>query len=179
MQSMLDPNPAQAIGRQINLIVIHCSASPNGATVDAKTIDGWHASRGFHRHLVTDKPLARPELLHIGYHYVVRYDGMVELGRSESEIGAHVEGFNAHSIGVCMTGTDKFTRYQWYQLKGLVHQLAGRYPAARICGHRDLSPDQNRDGIIEPFEWLKTCPGFDVASWRARGMEPLPENVLP
>ena len=23
------------------------------------------------------------------------------------------------------------------------------------------------DGIIEPNEWLKTCPGFDVAAWLA------------
>ncbi|WP_230371150.1 hypothetical protein [Paludibacterium denitrificans] len=47
--------------RAINLIVIHCSASPNGKQLAkngqtaATTIDVWHSTRGFHRQL---KPLS-------------------------------------------------------------------------------------------------------------------------
>lgn len=37
-------------------------------------------------------------------------------------------------------------------------------------GHRDLSPDIDGDGVVERHEWLKTCPGFDVAAWLASGM---------
>ncbi|MBP0439454.1 peptidoglycan-binding domain-containing protein [Tianweitania sediminis] len=40
-----------------------------------------------------------------------------------------------------------------------------RYPGIRWCGHRDLSPDRNGNGIIEPFEHLKACPVFDVIPW--------------
>jgi hypothetical protein len=29
-------------------------------------------------------------------------------------------------------------------------------------GHRDLSPDLNGDGIIQPGEWTKMCPCYDV-----------------
>jgi hypothetical protein len=29
-------------------------------------------------------------------------------------------------------------------------------------GHRDLSPDLDGNGHIEPDEWMKQCPGFDV-----------------
>jgi hypothetical protein len=31
-----------------------------------------------------------------------------------------------------------------------------------VCGHRDLSPDKNGNGEIEPEEWMKACPCFDA-----------------
>jgi hypothetical protein len=31
-----------------------------------------------------------------------------------------------------------------------------------VCGHRDLSPDLNGNGEIEPEEWIKQCPCFDT-----------------
>lgn len=34
--------------------------------------------------------------------------------------------------------------------------------ATRVCGHRDLSLDLNGNGEIEPEEWIKACPCFDV-----------------
>ena len=36
------------------------------------------------------------------------------------------------------------------------------YPGSRLCGHRDLSPDLNHNGEIEPEEWMKACPCFDA-----------------
>lgn len=36
--------------------------------------------------------------------------------------------------------------------------------AHRVVGHRDLSPDVNGNGVVEPEEWVKVCPCFDVAS---------------
>ncbi len=37
---------------------------------------------------------------------------------------------------------------------------------SRVCGHRDLSPDLNGNGEIEPEEWIKACPCFEVkAEW--------------
>ena len=38
------------------------------------------------------------------------------------------------------------------------------YPGSRLCGHRDLSPDLNGNGEIEPEEWIKECPCFDAAA---------------
>ena len=49
-----------------------------------------------------------------------------------------------------------------YALRLLVHQLEQRFPGCRVCGHRDLSPDLNGDGEIEPEEWIKACPCFEV-----------------
>lgn len=163
--------------RDINLIVIHCSASPNGKRKTVAEIDADHSARGFKRRPELIGYNA-PKLLHIGYHYVIYANGPVTVGRGEREVGAHVASFNANSIGICMVGTSAYSAEQWASLRRLVDGLQQRYPLARVVGHRDLSPDQNRNGIVEPFEWLKTCPGFDVANWLKRGKQPLAENLL-
>ena len=41
-------------------------------------------------------------------------------------------------------------------------QLKEMFPKAIIKGHRDLSPDKNKNEKIEKNEWLKECPCFDA-----------------
>lgn len=177
------------MSRLINRLVIHCSATADGddlfrgqsGTPGFKTpielIDAWHAARDFHR-----QPAARainnPNLSAIGYHYVIYTNGAVVTGRGDGEIGAHAAGFNRDSIGICLVGTGRFTRDQWASLKGCVEALLKRYPRAAVVGHRDLSPDINGDGRITSNEFTKTCPGFDVAAWRAGGMAPLAAHLI-
>lgn len=163
---------------QISKIVIHCSATQNGKSLRTKTetaaqrIDGWHKQRGFQRaHYHFSK--FNPHLQHIGYHYVIDVDGTVETGRTIGEIGAHVRGHNTGSVGICLVGGitidgknhGRYTAKQWQALHKLLRELESQFPAARICGHRDLSPDLNKDGKITRNEWLKDCPCFDVWSW--------------
>lgn len=163
--------------RSVNLIVVHCSASPNGARLTAAEIDGWHKARGFKR-LDAFRARQNPSLGSIGYHFVLRVNGAIETGRHLDEVGAHVMGNNKTSIGVCMVGLDRFTPIQWERLAANIGGLLRTYPNARVCGHRDLSPDQDNDGLVEPWEWLKICPGFSVADWLANAMQPLPAHVL-
>ena len=182
--------------RPINSIVIHCSASPNADSLyrgqagqanfrnPAQTIDSWHAERGFHR---ADEFLRRqePNLKAIGYHYVIDRAGLVWCGRHVDEVGAHAQGYNAKSIGICLVGMDQFSPAQWTNLAYLVTaevaRLTGRNGPAdrnkpltvpecaswarkhslRIVGHRDL-PNVH-----------KTCPNFDVGTWLAGKMAPL------
>lgn len=160
--------------RAIRDIVIHCSASPNGKPVSAQEIDSWHRQRGFKR----TAPVGQPHLPHIGYHYVIDVDGTVTEGRSLGEIGAHVAGSNARSIGICLVGTDRFTPAQWASLKAIRADLRAGFSTVRWCGHRDYSPDQNGDGVIEPWEFIKTCPGFDVVAWVLADGVPDPAHVL-
>jgi N-acetyl-anhydromuramyl-L-alanine amidase AmpD len=160
--------------RHIKFIVVHCSASPNGRAVSAQEIDAWHRQRGFRRRA----PVGQPHLPHIGYHYVIDIDGTVTEGRSLGEIGAHVAGSNARSIGICMIGTDRYTREQWDALANLRDDLTLTFPEAKWLGHRDFSPDQDGDGVIEPWEFIKTCPGFDVAEWIRNGGLPRQANLL-
>ncbi len=177
--------------RFVNELVIHCSASKNGDSLftgligqsifrtPVEIIDAWHAKRGFHRSSEWRERF-NPRLAAIGYHLVIYTSGCIETGRHMDEIGAHVAGSNAHSIGICMIGTDQFKRAQWESLASVVFELEQRYKAVknlRVLGHRDLSPDANGDGTIEPREWLKTCPGFDVASWLKAGRKPDPKHV--
>jgi N-acetylmuramoyl-L-alanine amidase len=141
------------------LIVLHCSATKPSQDIGADTIAEWHISRGFGG---------------IGYHFVIRRNGALEAGRPLEDIGAHVAGHNSNSVGVCMVGglddqgrsfsnsPDQYTGEQWVTVNAVIDFLRALYPAAKVCGHRDLSPDLNRDGRIEPSEWLKTCPGFDA-----------------
>lgn len=165
------------MARPISTIVIHCSASPNGRRVTAEDIDSWHKARGFRRDRAA-LPKCEPNLKHIGYHYVIYHDGRVRAGRDESEVGAHVQGHNLHSIGICMVGTDRYSDAQWFSLATLIPRVHARYPDAAIKGHRDLSPDKDGDGVVEKHEWLKTCPGFDVVRWLANDMKPQAEHRL-
>lgn len=145
--------------RKINKIVIHCSATREGQPHNAADIERWHKAQGWKK---------------IGYHYVVLLDGTIEKGREEAEVGSHVKGHNSDSIGVVYIGglaangvTPKDTRTdaQKAALLSLIKLLKAKYPEAKVMGHRDLSPDKDKDGVVEPHEWLKACPSFDVSSW--------------
>ena len=120
--------------RTITLVVLHCSSVRPDQNSSAAQIDTWHRQRGFH--------------LGIGYHYVVRRNGQIELGRPEWMIGAHCVNHNAHSIGVCYEGglnargqpEDTRTPEQKSALRALLKDLHRRYPQALIVGHHDLNP---------------------------------------
>ncbi len=47
----------------------------------------------------------------------------------------------------------------------LCRRLSKKYPNAIILGHRDLSPDLDKDGVVEPNEWMKQCPCFNAGLW--------------
>lgn len=166
----------------IKLIVIHCAASKNGRSLAtphesaAQVIDRWHKEAGFHRTAANVAECNR-HLKYIGYQYVIDTTGRVETGRRVGETGAHVRGHNTGSVGICLVGTNAFTVAQWDAMRVLVNELRERFPLARICGHRDLSPDKNGDGVIMPDEWIKICPGFTVANWLNRGERPLSGHI--
>lgn len=163
--------------RAVDLIVIHCSATPNGRPVTTAQIDAWHVARGFERQLAW-RNRQNPELSAIGYHFVVYANGAIATGRHLDEVGAHVVGNNKSSLGVCLVGINKFSRAQWQSLAANIGGLLRMFPAAKVCGHRDLSPDRDNDGLVQPWEWLKSCPGFDVRAWGRRDYKPDPANIL-
>lgn len=135
--------------RIINLIVVHCSATRGDCTLSPEDLDRLHRRRGFNG---------------TGYHYYIRKDGTVHLTRPIERVGAHAKGFNAHSIGICRgRPADTRTSAQRATLRQLIGQLQEKFPGCRVCGHRDLSPDLNGNGEIEPEEWIKSCPCFEVA----------------
>lgn len=175
--------------RPVSLIVIHCSATPNGRRTTVDDIDRWHRERGFSRQTQW-RERQNPQLLAIGYHYIIYASGTVATGRHLDEVGAHAQGYNQRSTGICLVGTDRFSPAQWDSLAHLltaeVARVTGRNgPADRnnpltrsacaawgsgrgiaIHGHRDLP------GV------RKACPGFDVQAFLSGGMAPLPDHLL-
>lgn len=131
--------------RKINLIVIHCAATKPNQDIGRAEIDRWHRERGW---------------LGIGYHFVIRRNGKVENGRPLEKAGAHVQGLNANSIGICLVGglnakgqpAPEFTAEQWDALETLVRTLKKQFPDARIAGHNEFA--------------AKACPSFNVQEWR-------------
>lgn len=127
--------------RQIDMIIVHCTATPAGREVSVAEVDRWHRARGFRS---------------IGYHYLVGLDGSVAVGRPEAQTGAHCAGHNARSIGVCYVGgldskgrpADTRTAQQRSALRRLLTALRRRYPGAAIHGHREFT--------------AKACPCFDA-----------------
>lgn len=84
-----------------------------------------------------------------------------------SQVGAHCQGDNATSLGICCVGAgdalpvceEYMTLTMWDSLLRLVGQLRAAYrvPIARVVGHRER-PSGRAQG--------KTCPGFEVAVMR-------------
>ena len=150
--------------RNIDSIIVHCSATKAGQDFTATDIDRWHRERGFNG---------------IGYHYVICLDGKLEKGRDVALVGAHCKGWNERSIGICYIGgldengrpADTRTNAQKRVLYQIMMDLQREYNILQVLGHRDTSPDLNGDGVIEPYEYVKVCPCFDVKEFLRSGRE--------
>jgi len=127
--------------RTITLIIIHCSATPEGKSLSAEACRQDHIRhRGFRD---------------IGYHFYITRDGEIHPGRPLEKVGAHCRNHNAHSIGICYEGgldadgqaKDTRTLEQRGSLLALLRELKKNFPKALIVGHHDLNP-------------LKECPCY-------------------
>lgn len=126
------------------MVVLHCSATqdyPKGHAafdlIGAADIDQWHRKRGWRE---------------IGYHFVIRRTGVIEEGsRHWTEYGAHVEGHNINSLGVCYVGTRWPTDEQVDSLLGVFGMIWTRWGIhpEKWFGHYE-------------FNSQKTCPGISM-----------------
>ena len=130
------------VPRSIQYIVVHCSATRANIPFTEEQLLKCHLQRGFK---------------YIGYHFYITRDGELHHCRPVSEPGAHVRGFNRHSIGICYEGgldedgkpKDTRTLEQKGALLALLRELKRQFPKALIVGHHDLNP-------------MKGCPCFDA-----------------
>lgn len=144
--------------RKITRIFVHCTASWQNSTDEASL-----------RKEFKDKGWKRP-----GYHYVIFPDGHICQMLDESEVANGVYGYNQNSVHVAwvggiaysaafkLTSVDNRTKCQKLALFDLLTKLKLRYRDAQIMGHRDISPDLNHNGVIDPWERIKDCPCFDA-----------------
>lgn len=139
--------------RNIKYIAVHCTASHQSMTIEG-----------------LKQEFRRKGWVNPGYHYVVSPDGKITQLLDEDKVSNGVKGFNSVSINVAYIGgidtkgkpTDNRTDEQKASLRLLLKMLHKKYPAAVIQGHRDFSPDLNKDGKITPNEWMKACPCFNA-----------------
>ncbi len=128
--------------RQINRIIIHCTATPEGRHHTVADVRKWHIAQGWKD---------------IGYHFLIQLDGQVSEGRPIEQVGAHVKGHNSDSIGVVYVGgcdknmkpKDTRTEAQKLALRDLVGLLKKKYPHSTVHGHNE-------------FDKGKACPSFNV-----------------
>lgn len=141
--------------RDIKYIFVHCTASYQSTTTEVSLraefkAKGWSAP---------------------GYHYVVKTDGNIIKMLDEEKVANGVAGYNKMSIHVAWIGgidrqhpkgIDNRTQAQKVALYDLVAKMKMKYRKAKILGHRDISPDKNGNGVVDPWERIKACPCFDA-----------------
>lgn len=139
--------------RNIKYIAVHCTASHQSMTIEG-----------------LKQEFRRKGWVNPGYHYVVSPDGKITQLLDEDKVSNGVKGYNSETINVAYIGgidtngkpIDNRTDAQKASLRSLLKMLHKKYPAAVIQGHRDFSPDLNKDGKITPNEWMKACPCFNA-----------------
>lgn len=160
------------VRNKTELVVWHCSATAPDWHGHSADIDAMHKAKGWDG---------------IGYHLVISREGAVQWGEDPRKQGAHAKGVNLISIAVCMVGgvdsngdaENNFTPEQWESARATLLFLNRMYPEAEHVGHRDLSPDLDRDGRISFDEYMKQCPCFSVRQWIENDLQPVLELYAP
>lgn len=150
---------------QVRYIVFHTlgAVDASGAPVDldqgVEEIHRYHRSLGWSG---------------VGYHWLVRKDGSLEVGRPVSAMGAHCRGINHRSIGIAMSGHGDLAAWTPEQTEtavALAATLAREYgiDLPDIVGHREINklidagevPEFGSDGLSN--RTFKSCPGVRVS----------------
>lgn len=165
-------------------IVIHHSSSSDGATRDWDGIRKYHMSYRYQGEIISqgqwDNYMRDGKTIglevpwrDVGYHFGIEdVNGVLQVmtGRKIGDIGAHAQGFNSRSVGICCVGNfDKVapSTELIFILKSLCRQLQIEFgiPRDQVIGHRETfgMPD------CPPAPSPKTCPGrmFDMDSFRS------------
>lgn len=133
--------------RDINKIILHCSATKEGKDFDVNDIREWHIQQNF---------------VDVGYHYVIKIDGTIQDGRNIRTTGAHCKGQNYGSIGICYiggldsngNGKDTRTKEQQESLYSLIDELLIAY-------------DLTIDDVYCHYQFAKKlCPCFKIEDFK-------------
>jgi len=130
--------------RNITHIVIHCTATPQTATVAS-----------IQRHWRDVLKWRSP-----GYHIIITPDGRLHRLAEDAAVTNGVAGHNSASLHVSYIGgvnsnnrpQDNRTQPQRRALRTVVEYWQRLYPSAQVLGHRDFP------------RVAKACPSFDVRS---------------
>lgn len=119
-------------------IILH-HAEAKSASVEE--VNRWHLERGW---------------TGIGYHFYIRKDGRIYRGRPEWAVGAHAQGHNSRSVGICCEGSymsETMPKAQFDALVGLVREEMAKYPGAKVLRHKDVN-STDCPGVNYPWKAL-------------------------
>lgn len=162
------------MSRKINYIFIHCTAGYG----NVKSIENyWFNTLKWKTG---------------GYHRIVDLDGTINKMYDFSNITNGVLNYNSNSIHISYIGgversnvnkaLDSRTDAQKESIKECILEALEWCKANGqevddliILGHRDISPDKNLNGIVDPNERIKECPSFDATDeyWYMMGSRAL------
>lgn len=128
--------------RRIDYLVVHCTATPQTATV-AGILNYWETQLGWRNP---------------GYHIIIPPDGHSVRLLADEVPSNGVAGYNAHALhvsyigGIDAAGNPKDTRTaaQKAELQRILKRWRQAHPKARIQGHKDFP------GVT------KACPSFNA-----------------
>lgn len=133
--------------REINEIILHCSATKESQYVTIDDIRRWHKQKGY-----TD----------IGYNWVIDRNGYLCKGRDINQVPAHCLGHNKNSIGICYIGgldskgksKDTRTDEQKKTMYQIVRELMNTYKLTleQVHCHNEYA--------------VKDCPCFKIEQFR-------------
>ena len=151
---------------QPTAVVAHFDAASWDTT--AAEINEWHRQRNFY-------PRGSGPYPYMGYHYLVRRAGDVQVGRTLDVIGTHCLGWNDRALGICLSGGlmgDYPTPAQKNTLAQLCAALMKRFaiPLERYYHHRELNSTNcpgglNKLEMIDKIRGYATMPKIEVKQY--------------
>lgn len=126
------------------LVHLHCTATPDddNTRVTIESIRQYHMKEKGYQD--------------IGYHFVIRRDGGLEIGRKIDLYPASIEGHNVDAVAVAYIGSQKPSTAQISTLLVLADRFSEDFglDQTKWVGHYELNPH-------------KLCPGIDMELVRA------------
>ena len=133
--------------RNIIRVILHCAVTRTDQNISVEDIRRWH----------TDPKPKGNGWSDIGYHYYIRLDGTIEIGRPLNIVGSHARGRNTGSIGICFEGGLLPSGEKWHEpmieqsvsckkLLSSLNVVLGK--KLEVNGHYEFSD--------------KTCPNFKI-----------------
>lgn len=138
--------------RQINKIIIHCSASERAEDDNFDRLVEFHTSPPTKLFQWGEYEARGRGWRDVGYHFFITKDGTLHWGRPLDQIGAHCYGHNKDSIGICFSGNGSLSENQKRTAKIVLGDLIYQFGLTT----KNILPHNH-------FNRAKTCPGFDVA----------------
>ncbi len=146
------------MGKELQYLVLHCTATPAGREVTADEIRAWHTAppprgRGW-------KQVGYTDLIHLDGRRERLVDNNEDARVDPWEITNGASGYNSTSRHVVYVGgvatdgrtpRDTRTPAQRREMERYVKDFHRRFPRVKIVGHNQLA--------------AKACPSFDVPAW--------------